>query len=72
MSGSEMVDYSLPMIPSRNCFCCGLKLDKCMGYVLARDMLKLLSGERIIPRELCGLCALKLESVLEIEYDCGN
>lgn len=29
-----------------------------MGFCLCRDQLRLLNGERIMPRELCGRCVL--------------
>jgi hypothetical protein len=38
----------------RNCIKCGTNIDKCMGFVLARDIV----NRRKIPRELCGKCVL--------------
>jgi hypothetical protein len=38
----------------RNCIKCGAQIDKCMGFVLARDFV----SKRKIPRELCGKCVL--------------
>ena len=44
----------------RTCIRCGDEIDKCMGFVLARDILKgLVEGE--VPREYCGKCALVVE-----------
>lgn len=43
----------------RACFICGEPISDCMGFVLARDFLRLLAGEHIMPREHCGRCAIR-------------
>jgi hypothetical protein len=45
----------------RRCFKCGQKLEECMGFVLARDVLR----ERENPRELCGKCALVYDIIID-------
>jgi hypothetical protein len=45
----------------RQCFKCGQKLEECMGFVLARDVL----NEKENPRELCGKCALVYNVVID-------
>lgn len=46
----------------RACIRCGTEIDKCMGFVLARDWLSATDG--VIPwsavREHCGICANKI------------
>jgi hypothetical protein len=46
---------------NRKCFKCGKKLEECMGFVLARDVLR----KREHPRELCGKCALVYDVVID-------
>ena len=41
----------------RKCLRCGCKIDKCMGFVLARDLI----GDKKQPRELCGKCVLIID-----------
>ena len=41
----------------RRCIKCKSEIDKCMGFVLARDIVK----RRKEPRELCGKCILTTE-----------
>ena len=41
----------------RTCIRCGAEIDKCMGFVLARDIV----NRRKAPREFCGKCALITE-----------
>jgi len=43
----------------RNCFVCGDPIYECMGFILARDLLKIMSGLKIRPREFCGNCDIK-------------
>ena len=41
----------------RKCMNCGIEIKECMGFVLARDFLQLLLGQKIEKvRELCGIC----------------
>lgn len=40
----------------RRCIRCGCEIDKCNGFVLARDIV----NHRKQPRELCGKCALMI------------
>ncbi len=45
----------------RFCACgCGREIYECMGITKAGDVVKFINGEPIVPRELHGLCALKL------------
>ena len=46
----------------RHCLRCGAEITACMGCVVGRDLVKLFAGEKIIPRELCGICCLKYEA----------
>jgi len=41
----------------RECLKCETEIDKCMGFVIARDIL----NEVELPRELCAKCALITE-----------
>lgn len=41
---------------TRKCIKCGCKIDKCNGFVLARDIV----NHRGLPRELCGKCVLTM------------
>lgn len=44
---------------SRFCYSCGNQIEECMGFVSARDFLKLScssSNQKNNPRELCGKC----------------
>lgn len=50
----------------RKCIKCGCKIDKCMGCVLARDII----SNRAQPRELCGKCVLIIDFD-ELETLCG-
>ncbi len=38
----------------RQCIICGVKIEACMGFVLARDLV----SKRIPIREICGKCGL--------------
>ena len=53
---------TLPTIEDefRRCIFCARPIRKCDGFTLARDVLALLNGERIIPREMCGPCGLAM------------
>lgn len=42
----------------RRCTGCGAKIQDCNGFVNAEDFLKLLMGQRVPVRELCGRCIL--------------
>lgn len=44
----------------RACFNCGKPIAECMGFVLGRDLIRLFSGERILPRELCDRCGFRM------------
>jgi len=55
---------------NRKCIICGLEISKCMGFVLARDWLKLKNGKTEV-REICGKCVLKI-TFKELKYYCNN
>ena len=55
----------------RQCIICDIKIESCMGFVLARDIV----NKRIPVREICGRCGLKLLDMNEtqlIEYINGK
>lgn len=51
----------------RKCIRCGRKIDKCNGFVLARDIV----NHKKLPRELCGKCVL-ITSFDELGVLCGH
>jgi len=44
----------------RYCIVCGERIEKCMGFVLARDFIVFMEGKRKDLREICGRDILKL------------
>ncbi len=51
----------------RKCFRCDRPIDKCMGFVLARDFSAALKKDILWEkvREFCGVCVLKASIELE-------
>jgi hypothetical protein len=50
----------------RKCFHCGTEIDKCMGFVMASDLLEYFKDKRKESdiREVCGLCVFIKEKDL--------
>ena len=56
-AGSSPVSRSKHINMKRKCVKCGVQIEECMGFVLARDIV----NRRKIPREICGKCVLITE-----------
>ncbi len=49
----------------RRCIFCRTGITACNGFCLARDVVKVLRGERDYCREICGRCVIVLEVVTQ-------
>lgn len=48
----------------RFCIICWTEIHECMGFCLARDIIRLIHGETTHVREICGLCILMFDDAL--------
>lgn len=44
----------------RHCQFCGARITDCNGFVNAGEFARLLNGEKIVPREFCGRCDVRM------------
>lgn len=55
------------------CVCGGGPIEACMGFVLGRDYIAMLDGDRTrFPREMCGVCVLISPETIDMRNLAGR